>query len=72
MGSKYMGIGIAMGLAVGGTLGLVLDNPLAWLGLGAAAGLAGASVRLLPKRPDLKPDVVARGILIFASSILTG
>jgi len=40
MGSKYMGIGIAMGLAVGGTLGLVLDNPLAWLGLGAAAGLA--------------------------------
>jgi hypothetical protein len=40
MGSKYMGIGIAMGLAVGGTLGLVLDNPLAWLGLGAAAGVA--------------------------------
>ena len=40
MGSKYMGIGIAMGLAVGGTLGLALNNPLHWLGLGAAAGVA--------------------------------
>jgi hypothetical protein len=40
MGSKYMGIGIVMGVAVGGIIGLVLNNPLAWFGFGAAAGLA--------------------------------
>jgi hypothetical protein len=40
MGSKYLGIGVAMGIAIGAAVGTVEENLATWVGMGAAVGVA--------------------------------
>jgi len=56
---KNIGIGIVLGLVFGTTIGLVTNNLLLWIGVGAALGAGTGSTLKLKKYPKLKWTLIS-------------